>query len=309
VAIDRCLDIVDTFYNEHSLAWLSHGSLTVPRPDANSGIGWLYSFAGGLVATCGLKHIGGPESGEFEDRGLHGRIGNTPAEIQSIIQPDLASGNMNMSITAVMKESGALLTHLELKRTITSTLGKSVIKIFDEVTNRGNTSCPHMLLYHCNFGWPLVDEGSEIVYKGSCQSRGSDMDNEIFNSDHDCKKCQKPLDIHRGCGESCGFIDVEPDTNGMCQVGLVNNELSLALTMKYPKKQLPHLTNWQHWGRGEYVCALEPGTNTPIGQNMARKRDELIMLEPGEKRSYHLEMQILSKPEQIQEFISTSQGK
>ena len=34
VAIDRALDIVDAFYNEHSLAWLSHGGTSAPRPIA-----------------------------------------------------------------------------------------------------------------------------------------------------------------------------------------------------------------------------------------------------------------------------------
>ena len=308
VAIDRSLDIVDTFFNQHSLAWISHGGLTAPRPDANSGFEWLYSFAGGLVTTCGLTHVGAPESDKTEARGLHGRISNSPATVESIIQPNPSSGQMDMSITAVIKESSVFGPHLELRRTITSTLGKPVIKIRDEVVNRGNTPCPHMLLYHCNFGWPLVDGGTEIIYKGSCRSRGMGFDNELFNKDHDYKKCQKPLENHRGTGESCGFIDVEPDTDGMCQAGLVNQALSLALVMKYPKNQLPHLTNWQHWGPGEYVCALEPGTNPPIGQNKARQSDELIMLEPGESRNYHLEIQVFSDPTLIREIISAFEG-
>ena len=305
VAIDRCLDIVDAFYNRHGLSWLSHGGLTVPRPDANSGLEWLYSFAGGLVTTCGLTHIGGPESDEKEIRGLHGRISNTSATLESIVQPDPASGQMDMSITAVIRESRVFGPHLELRRTITSTLEESVIKIDDEVTNRGNTACPHMILYHCNFGWPLVDEGADIVYRGTCRSRGMDFDNELFNETHDYKKCQKPLQSHKGTGESCGFIDVQPDKEGLCHVGLVNHQLPLALAIRYPKKQLPHLTNWQHWGPGEYVCALEPGTNPPIGQNKARESSQLIMLEPGEKRLYHLEIRITSKLGQIREFISS----
>ena len=306
VAIDRCLDIVDTCYNQHGLAWLSHGGLTVPRHDANGGLDWLYSFAGGLVTTCGLTHIGGPESDGNETRGLHGRISNTPAAVESVIQPDPASGQMDMSITAVVKESKVFGPHLELKRTITSTLGQAVIKIDDEVTNRGNTACPHMILYHCNFGWPLVDEGTDIVYRGTCQSRGMDFDNELFNEKHDYKKCQKPLESHKASGESCGFIDVQPDADGFCHVGLVNSKLNLALAMKYKKQQLPALTNWQHWGPGEYVCALEPGTNPPIGQNKARELEQLIRLEPGEKRSYQLEMSILSDAGQIKDFINVA---
>jgi hypothetical protein len=74
VVIDRGLDIADAFCNQHSLVWLSHTGVTAPRPDANLGLEWLYSFAGGLLTTCGLTHVGGPEKDEFGERGLHGRI-------------------------------------------------------------------------------------------------------------------------------------------------------------------------------------------------------------------------------------------
>jgi hypothetical protein len=68
----------------------------------------------------------------------------------------------------------------------------------------------------------------------------------------------------------------------------------LAVFLKFQKKQLPWLTNWQHWGRGEYVTGLEPGTNPPIGQAKARERNELIFLQPGETRSYELQIDVLA---------------
>ena len=37
------------------------------------------------------------------------------------------------------------------------------IEIIDTVTNHGFDLTPHMLLYHINLGWPLVDEGSRLV--------------------------------------------------------------------------------------------------------------------------------------------------
>jgi hypothetical protein len=306
VAIDRSLDIVDAFYNQHSLVWISHSGLTAPRPDANSGIEWLSSFAGGLLTTCGLTHIGGPESDDKEQRGLHGRISNNIAEVESVIQPNPAVGRMDMSITAVVKESQVFGTRLELRRTITSTLGQPVIRLHDEVTNCGNLPSPHMILYHCNFGWPLVDDGVDIIYQGKFMSRGFDFDNKFFNETRNYKKCCKPLKSHKGYGEACGFIDVKTDKKGMCQVGLVNRKLPLALRMRYPKKQLPCLANWQHFGPGEYVCALEPGTNPPIGQNKAREQKKLILLEPGETRTYQLEMAILTEAAAIRNFVKMS---
>jgi uncharacterized protein DUF4432 len=303
VVIDRGLDIVDAFSNQHSLAWLSHAGVTAPRPDANTGIEWLWTFAGGLVTTCGLTHAGGPENDEFGERGLHGRIGNLRAEVESIIQPNLHTGKLDMSIAAVTKQSRVFGPNLELRRTISSTLGEATIRIHDVITNVSNTTTPHMLLYHCNYGWPLVDAGTEILWKGSCQSRGMDMDNAIFNGKHDFRTCQKPMESHRGTGEACGFIDVTPDKDGMCTIGLHNPRLGLAVATRYKKKQLPCLANWQHWGPGEYVTGLEPATNPPTGQGAARAQKKLIHLGPGKSRTYDLEISVLTDSKAIQKFL------
>jgi hypothetical protein len=306
VVIDRGLDIVDAFYNQYSLAWLSHGGVTAPRPDANRGLEWLYSFAGGLLTTCGLTHVGGPETDEFGERGLHGRISNLPGQIESIVQPDLTAGKLQMSISAVVKQSRVFGPNLELRRTISSIIGEPTIRIHDVVTNVGNTPAPHMILYHCNYGWPLVDEGTEIIWKGKWTSRGMDMDNAVFNTKRNFRKCQKPLDSHRGGGEGCAFIDVVADRKGICTAGLYNRKLGLALVLKYIKKQLPWLSNWQHWGPGEYVTALEPGTNPPIGQAKAREQKTLIHIAPGKSKTYDLEMTVLTDKKQIHRFLEAA---
>jgi len=306
VVIDRGLDIVDAFHNQHSLAWLSHGGITAVRPDANKGIEWLWTFAGGLLTTCGLTHAGGPESDEFGERGLHGRASNLSAQVESIVQPDLGAGKPEMSITAVMKESRVFGPNLELRRTISSTLGEPTIRVHDVVTNAGNSPTPHMILYHCNYGWPLVDKGTQIVWQGQCKSRGLDMDNAIFDEQHDFRTCQGPLERHRSTGEACGFIDVTPDSDGICTVGLYNARLGLAVAMQYRKKQLPSLANWQHWGPGEYVTGLEPGTNPPIGQGGARRMKRLIHLDPGTSRTYDLEIGVLTEAREIRKFLKAA---
>lgn len=306
VVIDRALDIVDTFYHQHSLVWLSHAGVTAPRPDANHGLEWLWSFGGGLLTTCGLSHAGGPDDDESGRRGLHGRISNIPAEVESIVQPDPRGGRLDMSITAVTREARVFGPTLELRRTISSTLGQPTIRIHDVVTNLGNTPTPHMLLYHCNYGWPLVDAGTRIVWKGACQSRGMDMDNAIFNDRHDFRTCQGPSEAHRGGGEACGFIDVTPDQDGLCTIGLYNPKLGLAVATKYRKKQLPCMANWQHWGPGEYVCGLEPATNFPIGQSAARQQKKLIHLPPGKTQTYDLEISVLTHERDIRQFLRAS---
>jgi hypothetical protein len=301
VVLDRAMDIADAFYNEHSLAWISHLGVTYPQPFSHRGADWLKTFGGGLLTTCGLSHVGPPEQDAHGERGLHGIISNTPAEVESIIQPDPIRGNMEMSITGRIKQTQIFGPALELRRTISGTLGKSVIRIHDEVINCANTATPLMLLYHFNFGWPLVNEGTDILWKGSWQSPAPEP--KIFREGNQFRQCPPPLERHSGSGEEVAFIDPVADANGNCICGLHNKSLPLAMTLQFKKSQLPWLTNWQHWGKGEYVTGLEPGTNPPVGQIKARQQNQLIEIEPGGKRTFDLEFTALANENSIREFL------
>ncbi len=296
------MDIADAFYNQHSLAWLSHIGIT-NKTFPDKGTDWLKTFGGGLLTTCGLDHVGGLETDEFGERGIHGSISSLPDEIESIIQPDPLSGKMEMSITGRMKQGRVLSNQLELKRTISSVIGQAAIRIHDEVINLGNTVSPHMLLYHCNFGWPLADEGTEIIWVGDWKSPEKDTDNKIFKKGYHFHTCPQPLKAHEGSGEEVAFINVTPSSEGKCVCGLYNQNLGVAVVLKYQKKQLPWLTNWQHWGKGEYVTGLEPGTNPPIGQAKARTQQTLTFLDPGEMREYDLEIEVLDNEARINDVL------
>lgn len=309
VVIDRAMDIADAFYNHHSLAWLSHVGVTSPEPFSHHGMDWIRTFGGGLLTTCGLSHVGGPETDEHGERGLHGGISNLPAELESIIQPDPARGVMEMSITGRIKQTKVFGPSFELKRTIFATLGKASLRIHDEVVNVGNTPAPFMLLYHFNFGWPLVDEGTEILWKGSWQSSGADSKTKIFREGNNFRQCPPPLDQHSATGEEVAFIDAAPDNGGQCTCGFYNSRIALAVALRFKKEQLPWLTNWQHWGRGEYVTGLEPGTNPPIGQARARKENKLIFLAPGAQKSFDVELEIVDNESSIHEFLKKNRAQ
>lgn len=302
VVIDRAMDIGEAFFNQHSLSWISHLGTSSPQPFSHRGIDWLRTFSGGLMVTCGLSHFGPPESDEHGERGLHGLISNLPAEIESIVQPNPLQGNMEMSITGRVRETQVFGPSFELRRTISGRVGEPVIRVHDEVVNLANTVKPHMILYHCNFGWPLADEGAEIIWKGRWETPQGKED-KIFREGNDFRKCPAPLDDHRGGGESVAFIDPDAAADGSCSCGLYNEKLGIALTLSFNKKQLPRLTNWQHWGKGEYVTGLEPGTHPPTGQAKAREQDELVMLQPAERKTYDLVFRVLNDKDSITEFL------
>ena len=293
VVLDRAMDIADAFYNEHSLAWLSHVGITAPQPFSDKGIDWLSTFAGGLMTTCGLTHVGGPESDEFGQRGLHGRLSNIPAEIESIIQPDPVAGKLDFSITGIIRETTALVYSLELRRTISGKLGEAEIHVQDIITNRGNTTVPHMLLYHFNFGWPLADEGAEPLLTGDMNLMNEERDKLIFNSHNNFRKCPAPMKEHSGTGECVAWFDTPADEKGKCLTGIVNDKLGIGVHLTFDKQQLPVLTNWQHWGEHNYVTGIEPCTNPPIGQASARKQGKLLFIEPGQSKQYQLRLEIV----------------
>ena len=197
-----------------------------------------------------------------------------------------------MSIMGRIKQTQVFGPSLELKRTISGALGKAFITIHDEVVNVANTTTPLMLLYHFNFGWPLVDEGTDIRWNGTWQPRVVGAE-KIFREGNNFRKCPPPLDQHSGSGEEVAIINPTADSSGQCECGLHNAKLGLTVSLRFRKQQLPWLTNWQHWGKGEYVTGLEPGTNPPIGQAKARQTNQLIFLAPGEIKSFDLELEII----------------
>ena len=103
VVIDRGLDVADAEYNGQSLTWHSFTGITAPRPALARGYDWLKGFYGGLVVSCGPLNTGEPFTEAGAEFGLHGTHSNTAATVESIINPDPARGQYDMSITAVVR--------------------------------------------------------------------------------------------------------------------------------------------------------------------------------------------------------------
>src|SRR5688572_32492214 len=154
---DRGLDIDQAFFHQHSLAFLSHKGVTRPSRAYDRGLDWLKSFPGGLLTSCGPFNIGSPTTDQGQELGLHGTHSNTAATIESVVQPDPRRDRNQMSVTAVIRYGQFYGPCVELRRTVTSTLGQNAIDVTDEFSNVGNTDVPHAWLLHINFGYPLID--------------------------------------------------------------------------------------------------------------------------------------------------------
>jgi hypothetical protein len=201
-----------------------------------------------------------------------------------------------MVLRLIVRDSRMFGPVFDVCREIRCTLGKAEIRILDEVTNRGDTPSAHHWLYHCNLGYPLLDRGARFVYRGRAQywaqpvppgqSLLQPMPGEAMNQ---LKEVEGPLPEHAGSSERGLIVEVEPDGHGVCQVGLINSERELGLSISYPVDALPRMANWQHYGpHGCYTSALEPFYGSLLGPSLDEHPGASPRLEPGETRRYEL---------------------
>jgi hypothetical protein len=285
VVIDRGLDIADAEFLGQSLTWHSLVGITAPSFAYHQGLDWLRSFAGGLLASCGPTYMGAPCTDGDEELGLHGPHSNTAATVESIVNPDLRAGRYEMAITGLVRTAKVFNPNVELRRTIRSPLGESVIEIHDHFVNCGNEPVPHAWLLHINFGYPLLEpKVSTYCYKGKVTPRADSVE---WYSRKDFRRAPAPQKAHCGVGEDCTYIEPTPDRKGIATVGVVNEKRRFGVKIEYSTKQFPRMVNWQHWGPGgSYVGALEPMNGSVEGRPTDRRRGWLDTLKPGETRNY-----------------------
>ncbi len=283
---DRCLDIGSASYRGIPLAWTSSTSFPNPSFYEPDGLGWLRSFGGGLVATCGLTNVGPPTDDKFGQTGQHGRIGNTPAfEVQHGGYWD-EQDNYNLVIAGKVREAKIFSENLLLERTIVVPLDKAILQIEDIVTNEGDQPSPLMLLYHCNLGFPLLSADAHL--EGDFQSI-TPRDAEAEQGKENALSFDSPI---TGYKEKCYWLDPVVESDGKSSVSLVNPTAGLRLTLRYDKSQMPHLTEWKQMGQGTYALGLEPGNVLPLGRAHYIEQNELSMIQPGESRTFSFEIAV-----------------
>jgi hypothetical protein len=287
VLLDRGMDIGPATYRGVPLAWVSPTGAAAPAFYDPAGSGWLRTFHGGLVTTCGLTQAGAPNVDRGEKLGLHGRVSHIPAR-------EVSHGGCWETddylfwVQGRMREVSVFGYHLCLTRRITARLGEPRLTIKDRVENCGHAPAPHMMLYHCNLGFPLLGPESrlasparEVVPRDGVAARGLDR-HATF---------EPPTPDY---AEQCFFHHMQAGADGRVTVLLSNDRLGLALRLRYRQQELPEFVQWKQMGQGTYVLGLEPANCRAEGRAAARARGALVELAPGETRDYWLEMSVLS---------------
>ena len=270
VTPDRAMNIVECSFGGIPLVFRTPGG----HRHAVEG-DFLRGWTGGLFTTCGLRNAGGPSGGE----GLHGRISTEAAEMLSVSRSDEGV----LKVSGIIREGILFGANLVLKRTISTAFGDNRIVVEDEVTNRAAAPEYVEIIYHSNFGYPLVSPDTEF----DCPDHEVDPRDD-WAKEHLAKWRQFDAPVP-GFREMCYRHYLPAGADGLARMRIRNPRLGIAMTVAYDTSTLPMIVQWKNCGANEYVLGLEPSAASLNGREADIAAGTMPKLEPGASIRFHVE--------------------
>jgi hypothetical protein len=269
------------------------------------GLGWLRGFNEWIV-RCGLESFGASSMDIIRDNmgneikvllPLHGRIANTPASLVRVkvgLDPPF-----ELCVEGVVYESSMFGPNLKLKTSIVTIPGSRTMKILDVIENLRGIPDEMQILYHCNYGKPLLEEGAQFF---APIKRIAPRDKEAAKGIDSFNLVGPP---ERGFIERVYFMELLGDMDGYTETMLVNRDMDKAVSHRFSVNTLPFFTFWKNTAAEEdgYVVGLEPGTGFPNTRNFERKQGRVIKLGPSEKYNVELDVSLFLGRAEVEEAI------
>lgn len=258
-----------------------------------SGLGWLDGFDE-LLVRCGLESNGAPDfdaSGQLKYP-LHGRIANRPAHLV-VVSVDGQTGEIQLH--GVVEETRFHFTKLRLTTTISTRVGQPRLEIRDEIENFSHCPAQVQLLYHTNFGPPLLEPGSQLV---APIQTVVPRDSRAAEGISDWMRYAPP---EAGSQEQVYFARLLADQGGGTSVLLKNAAGDTGVSVDFQTSQLPCFTLWKNTvpeGDG-FVTGLEPGTNFPNPRTFEEDQGRVVTLPPGDKMSLEVGLSVHTSADEV----------
>ena len=269
------------------------------------GIGWLDGF-NELICRCGLAWNGAPGTDTVHDAdgnvisdqflSVHGRIANLIAhEVHAETDPQGL-----LRLIGIIDETSMFGERLQLTSVLSTATGSSEFTINDTVKNLGGRPAEVELLYHCNFGPPLLGEGSTF------HTAAARVAPHNARAAEDMKSWETFLGPTVGYAEQVYFISPVSDQSGQGHVVLCSADRHAAVAVDFETSTLPWFTLWkctQEEAFG-YVCGLEPGSSLPNNRSFERQQGRVILLEPGQSINFSLRFRIAESEAPVNRLIN-----
>lgn len=289
ILASRAFDLGSARFRGVPFGWRSGVGFRHPglAEEDEGGLAWLRGLDG-LLVTGGLDHT--LFGGEYDAaqyaypprrtvrHGLHGRVSTIPGRVLEAREV-WTEGRGVLRVVGEVIQSTVFGEHLRMVRSIETDVDGHEIRIHDRVENLGFERTPHMLLYHINVGWPVVDAGTRLI---------AEVVDTPWHSDS-VEDQGVPYDVlpapRRGFVEQVFEHRIAPK-GGIARVALERADRRLAVEVAWDHVAMPHFFQWQNLRDGQYAVGLEPSTHGIGGESGARSDGSMIWLEHGEHRDY-----------------------
>tara|TARA_Y100000588_G_scaffold81085_1_gene85186 strand:- start:1442 stop:2671 length:1230 start_codon:yes stop_codon:yes gene_type:complete len=289
----RGMSILRGWYRDLDLGWDSPVKDPVHPAyvDLNDrgGLGWLKGFNEWIV-RCGLDNNGAPGPDVVIDNNgneasvflpLHGKIANTPARHVAVeIDQD-----GTIAITGQVDETMMFGPALRLTTRISTRVGTNEVRIEDRITNLNRKRAELQLLYHCNYGGPILEEGARLV---APVKRVVPRDATAVEGLEKHDRFSGPTS---GFVEQVYFYDLASRRGSSETLLLLRNQAgNVGSSLRYDKDALPCFTLWKNTAAREdgYVTGIEPATNFPNAKQFERDAGRVVTLRGKETRTFLL---------------------
>jgi len=297
----RGMDIPFASFNGRAIGFVSGTGITSPAYYEEAGLEWRRTFYAGLLTTCGIANAGAPSVDQGQAFGLHGRLANAAAENVSVDQ-DWDGDEYVIRLKGTMRECEAMCENLTLTRRIETRLGQKGFRLQDTIVNRGFAEQPFMMLYHFNFGFPLLGPGTRVA--GPIRKTVPRDDQAA--KDRGLAECLGFSEPVLGYAEKVFFHTLAGDAGGRTFIALLNRDAGegqpLGIVMRWSLKELPDLCQWKMIAKGFYVVGLEPGTMHPMGRGWLREKGALPMIGPQEQKNVTIDFEVIDTARRFDEI-------
>lgn len=286
VLAGKCLDVGEFSYKGINFNFLSKPGLQGRGHYDTHGQEALRSIMGGMFFTAGLENICAPCTVDGVDYPMHGRIRTTPAEH---LRADAVweGEDYVLRTSGEMREGELFGEDLVLRRTVETVYGSKTVAVIDEIENQGFREEPMMILYHINIGYPLLDEGTELL----APTRSVVPRDEAAAGHEDRWNVMDPPKDNEP--EYVFIHDLACTKDGRGVVCVVNEKLGLGLKIGFTRENLPYFMEWKSTASGDYVLGLEPANSSVYGRPFHEKEGTLHRLAPFAKEKNVLTFTVL----------------
>ena len=251
----------------------------------NGGQGWLGGF-GGWMVRGGLASFGSPVQDGDQQLTLHGHVDYIPASQVSVHYK--AGPVPRLVFRGIVNDAQMFGAQLRLTSEISTVIGKPEVVFNDTVTNMSDAPQEMQLLYHTNFGPPLLGAGAQFV---APVAQVAPMN--AASAQNDLAGWASYSGPHApGYAAQVFNLKLQSDAGGQTQAMLKSADGASGVLMSFDTKGLPYMSLWKNEAsaRSGYVTGLEPGTGFPYPRPVERAAGRVPKLKGGE--SYHIHLAI-----------------